>query len=50
MKLMNDSHIAEDKDALLISVKEASKILGIGRNTLLKLSKIKGFPAILLPR
>ena len=34
---------------LLIGIKEACKFVGIGRNTLLKLSKQKGFPALIFP-
>ena len=36
-------------DTLLISVKEACKIIGIGRNSLLKMVRLRGFPAIILP-
>lgn len=34
---------------LLISVKEACKLMNIGKNTMLKFVKMKGFPAIILP-
>ncbi len=37
------------EEPLLITLKEAVKYTGIGRNTLLKLSKIKGFPALIFP-
>lgn len=38
-----------DTEPVLISVEQACKIVGIGRNTMLKLAKIKGFPALILP-
>lgn len=31
---------------MLIGVKEATKVVGVGRNTLLEMTKIKGFPLI----
>lgn len=36
-------------DSLLISVKEACRIVGIGRNSLLKMVRLRGFPAIIMP-
>lgn len=41
---MNDK-----QEPILIGIKEAVKYTGIGRNTLLKLVKIKGFPALIFP-
>ena len=34
---------------LYISVSEAVKLTGIGRNKMLKFAKMKGFPAIITP-
>lgn len=34
----------------LIGIKEAVEVTGIGRNRLLELVKIKGFPALIFPR
>ena len=45
---MNDKN--EEVERILISVEEACKITGIGRNTMLKLVKTPGFPALLLSR
>lgn len=39
-----------EQKPLLITVDEACKCLNIGRNTLYKLAKLKGFPAIILPK
>lgn len=39
-----------DNDILLITVKEACRITNIGRNTMLKLVKLKGFPALIFKR
>lgn len=39
-----------NEEPMLISVKEAVKITGIGRNTMLELVKLKGFPAIIKPK
>ena len=39
-----------DNDILLITVKEACRITNIGRNTMLKLAKLKGFPALIFKR
>ena len=36
----------EKQETILIGIKEATKIIGIGRNTLLQLVKIKNFPVI----
>ena len=38
----------EDKP-ILISVKETSKLLNMSEKTVRKFTKIKGFPAIILP-
>lgn len=37
------------QEPILIGIKEAIEYTGIGRNTLLKLVKIKGFPALIFP-
>lgn len=42
--LMNDS------EKLSITVDEAAKLLGVGRNTMLEFVKMDGFPAIRLKR
>lgn len=42
--LMNDS------EKLSITVEEAAKLLGVGRNTMLEFVKMDGFPAIRLKR
>ena len=39
-----------NEEQMRISVKEAVKITGIGRNTMLELAKLKGFPAIIKPK
>ena len=39
-----------EDEPLLISIKDACKVVGVGRNTMLKLAKVKGFPALILPR
>ena len=39
-----------NNEKLLISVKEASKLLNVGRNTMLEFSKMDDFPAIRLKR
>lgn len=31
---------------MLIGIKEATKVIGVGRNTLLEMTKMKGFPLI----
>lgn len=36
----------EKEEPILVGIKEATKIIGIGRNTLLQLVKIKNFPVI----
>jgi excisionase family DNA binding protein len=36
-------------EPLLITVKEACNLMNIGRNTMLKLAKIKDFPALVFP-
>lgn len=38
------------EEPLLINIKEACKLMNLGRNTMLKLVKLKGFPALILPR
>lgn len=45
---MNDKN--EGVEKILISVEEACEITNIGRNRMLKLSKTKGFPAIIFKR
>lgn len=44
---MKDNKINDE--TLLIGVKEACKIVGIGRNTMYELIKMKGFPALIFP-
>ncbi len=39
-----------DNNKISISVDEAAKILGVGRNTMLEFVKMDGFPAIRLKR
>ena len=39
-----------DNDKLTITVDEAAKMLGVGRNTMLEFVKMDGFPAIRLNR
>lgn len=39
----------QDDEPILIDVQEACKIMNLGRNTMLKLVKISGFPALRLP-
>ena len=40
----------ENNDRILITVEEARKLLGIGRNLMLELVKVKGFPVIKFKR
>lgn len=40
----------EDNTKLGLTVDEAREILGIGRNLMLKLVKVKGFPAVRFKR
>lgn len=39
-----------DNDRIGISINEAAKLLNVGRNTMLELVKMEGFPAIQLKR
>ncbi len=39
-----------ENDKLTITVNEAAKMLGVGRNTMLEFVKMDGFPAIRLKR
>ena len=39
-----------ENDKLTITVDEAAKMLGVGRNTMLEFVKMDGFPAIRLKR
>jgi hypothetical protein len=39
----------ENEGPILITINECAKILNIGRNQMLKLAKIKGFPALIFP-
>lgn len=52
-KLDNESSkivgIKDVENTLLITINKACELTGIGRNTMLKLTKIKGFPAIIMP-
>lgn len=38
-----------NNNPILIGVEEACKIVGIGKNTMYKLIKMKGFPALIFP-
>lgn len=49
MIVLNQSNISETLK-FGITVEEARKILGIGRNLMLKLVKVDGFPAIRFKR
>ena len=40
----------DNKDMIFITLKEACELTGIGRNTMLKLTKLEGFPAIRFSR
>lgn len=40
----------DNNDRLSITVDEATKLLGVGRNTMLEFVKMDGFPAIKLKR
>lgn len=40
----------EKKEKLLITINEAKQLLGIGRNLMLELVKVRGFPAIRFKR
>ena len=39
-----------DNDRIGISIDEAAKLLNVGRNTMLEIVKMEGFPAIKLKR
>lgn len=43
----NGDLFAMNDEPLLIKVNEACKLMNIGRNTMYKLVKVKGFPAII---
>ena len=49
METNNLNTYTNSNEPLLISVKEACELTHIGRNTMLKLAKMKGFPALILP-
>lgn len=42
--------LMEDDEKITITVNEAAKLLGVGRNTMLEFVKMQGFPAIRLKR
>lgn len=42
--------LMSDNEKLSITVEEAAKLLGVGRNTMLEFVKMDGFPAIRLKR
>ena len=48
IEIKNDND--SDNECLSISVEEAAKLLGVGRNTMLEFTKMEGFPAIRLKR
>ncbi len=39
----------EKKEPILLKVKEAMEYTGLGRNRLLEMAKIKGFPVLVFP-
>lgn len=39
----------DKQEPILIGITEAVKYTGIGRNRLLELAKVKGFPALIFP-
>ena len=45
-----DVVLMNSDDKLSITVDEAAKLLGVGRNTMLEFVKMEGFPAIRLKR
>ncbi len=45
-----DVMLLDNNEKLTITVDEAAKLLGIGRNTMLEFVKMDGFPAIQLKR
>lgn len=47
-RLEIENYVEKD-EPILISVEVASEFTGIGRNTMLKLAKTKGFPALIFP-
>lgn len=42
--------LQDEKERIGISIDEAAKLLNVGRNTMLELVKMDGFPAIKLKR
>lgn len=46
----NNNEKESQNECLGISVEEAAKLLGVGRNTMLEFVKMDGFPAIRLKR
>lgn len=46
---MNDEKNITDIQPILITVDEACKLLNMGANTVRKLVKTKGFPALIFP-
>lgn len=46
---LNFKNGKNDDEPLLISIKEAVRLTGIGRNRLLKFVKQRGFPALIFP-
>lgn len=42
--------VMSENEKLSITVEEAAKLLGVGRNTMLEFVKMDGFPAIRLKR
>lgn len=47
---MENLNYTFEEGPILIGVEEACKYTNIGRNTMLKLVKTKGFPALIFPR
>ena len=46
---MNDINSKIREEPILISIEQACKYTSIGRNTMLKLVKMRGFPALVFP-
>lgn len=49
LNLINNKSTETKEETLYISVEQAVKKTGIGRNKMLKFAKMNGFPAIITP-
>ena len=47
---MNDTNNNITEEPILITIQQACEYTNIGRNTMLKFAKMKGFPALIFPR